>query len=64
MSLQSQLLMSAFAISRGGEVKLVRFSFWTFNTQFYMTDIGWCELKTSNFYGRPFFNYSNPDKFE
>ena len=64
MSLQSQLLMSAFAVSRGGEVKWVRFSFWTYDTRFSVTDIGWVELKMSNFYGMPFFNYSNPDKFE
>ena len=40
MSLQSQLLMSVFAVSRGGEVKWVYFSFWTYNTQFFVTDIG------------------------
>lgn len=64
MSIQSQLLTSAFAVSRAGEVRWVCFPFWTFDTQFFITNIGWCGLKTSNFYLMSFYKYLDPDKFD
>mmetsp|Transcript_19886 Transcript_19886/g.55407 ORF Transcript_19886/g.55407 Transcript_19886/m.55407 type:complete len:111 (-) Transcript_19886:170-502(-) len=57
-------MTSAFAVSRGGEVKWNRFSFFVFDPRFQVTDTGWCELKTGNFYAMPMVNFADPSKFQ
>ena len=55
--LRVQLLISAYAVSRGGEVKWCRFSFWTYDPRFLVLDIGWTEVKTDNWYAMPMINF-------
>ena len=62
--LRAQILISAYAISRGGEVKWCRFSFWNYDGRFCVLDIGWTEIKTGNWYAMPVLNFVDPDKFE
>ena len=64
LKIRAQIVISAFAVSRGGEIKWCRFSFWTYDTRFSVIDIGWCELKTSNWYSMPLVNFADPDCFE
>ena len=37
---------------------------WYYGPRFNFIDIGWLELKTSNFYAMPMLSYSKPDSFE
>jgi hypothetical protein len=61
MLLRAQIVISAFAVSRGGEIRCSRFSFWTYDPRFRIIDIGWNEIKTGNFYAMPMINFSVPD---
>jgi hypothetical protein len=61
---RAQIVTSAFAVSRGGEIKWSRFSFWLYDPRFGIVDIGWTEIKTGNFYSMPMINFSDPDFFE
>ena len=61
---RAQIMTSAYAISRGGEVKWMRFSFWVYDPRFAVIDISWCELKTANWYSMPMVNRFDPDLFE
>ena len=62
--IRAQILISAYAISRGGEVKWCRFSYWNYDGRFCVLDIGWSEIKTGNWYAMPLLNFVDPDLFE
>ena len=61
---RAQLVTSSYAISRGGELKFLRFSDIVYDQRFNVTDTGWTVVKNAKKYSMPMVNCMHHDSPE